>query len=115
MLRSTCESASNMFDLGIPEACAGAASTRLTACAGGLGGGVPTQRGVRGAAPARSPDERSVTSGEREGQRPLACAQRTCRIGKMEREGQRPLSILTSVASPAGGCGGPRPPASMWQ
>jgi hypothetical protein len=35
------------------EACAGAQIRRLTSLAGGLGGSLPTQRGARGAEPAR--------------------------------------------------------------
>src|SRR6266508_6306042 len=39
--------------LGIPEACANGQIMRLTSFAGGLGGGSPSQRGARGAEPAR--------------------------------------------------------------
>ena len=39
--------------LSIPEPCTGALIMRQTSFAGGLGGGSPSQRGARGAAPAR--------------------------------------------------------------
>jgi hypothetical protein len=57
--------------LSIPEACTDGLTRRLTPDAGGLGGGAPTQRGARGAEPARILAQRTApVSGEREGSGP---------------------------------------------
>src|SRR6266508_6355260 len=81
------------FDPGLSttEPSVDASSIRQASLAGGLGGGSPSQRGARGAEPARIRKAECPQQREREGQRPLASAKRSV-SSSGEREGRSPLA-----------------------